>query len=71
MMSNHIFADIEDWSCFFKLIGYFPLEFFSSSTIMDDKEARMSSKVLINSLKIRENVYDYVNNLFTVKAMSI
>jgi len=36
MMSNHIVADIGDWSCFFKLIGYFPLEFFSSSTIMDD-----------------------------------
>lgn len=31
----------------------------------------MSSKILINSLKIRENVYDYINSLFTVKAMSI
>lgn len=71
MLSFHIKPEIEDWSCFFKLIGYMPLEFFSSNTILDDQEAKLSSQLLIDALKIKENVLDYLNALFQVKAMSV
>jgi hypothetical protein len=71
MMSFHIKTEIEDWSCFFKLIGYMPLEFFSSKSVLDDQEAKSSSAILINSLKVRDNVSEYLNALFQVKAMSV
>ena len=51
MMSFHIKPEVEDWSCFFKLIGYMPLEFFSSNTILDDQEAKSCSLALISALK--------------------
>lgn len=71
MMSYHIKTDIQDWSCFFKLIGYMPLEFFSHNTVLDDQEGQACALNLIKSLKIRESVTDYLNTLFQVKAMSL
>ena len=71
MMSFHIKPEVEDWSCFFKLMGYMPLEFFSSNTILDDQEAKSCSLALISALKTQENILDYLNALFQVKAMSV
>lgn len=46
MIANHITPEIEDYSTMFKLIGQMPLEFFSTKTIMDDKDARNSIKLM-------------------------
>lgn len=46
MIANHITPEIEDYSTLFKLIGQMPLEFFSTKTIMDDKDARNYIKLM-------------------------
>lgn len=71
MMNFHIQTDIEDWSCLFKLLGYMPLEFFSNSTIFDDKEAKLCSSSLTDSINAKETISEYLNTLFQVKAMSV
>lgn len=43
MMANHLNAEqMKDWSTYFNLVGHMPQEFYSTRTIMDDKEARDS-----------------------------
>jgi len=73
MLANHIKPDIDEYTTLFKLIGFMPLEFFSSKTVLDDKNSRSAIQKLIclPDSSLKSVLQDYLHTLFTVKAMSI
>lgn len=73
MVANHLMPDVEDWTCFFKLVGNMPIEFFSAKTIFDDAEGRKSTQIILNVTDkyLKNAICDYLNTLFTIKAMSV
>lgn len=61
-----------NWSRFFAILGYLPLEFFSKKTVHLDEEGLSASSQLIDSLHketVREMIGEYLIALFTVKAL--
>ena len=73
MVCNNLKPEIEEWGTFFKFIGNMPLEFFSKNTIFDDVEARKSCFGIITGTDklLKASICEYLNTIFTVKAMSV
>ena len=50
-----------------------PIEFFSLRTVSSDLEGRQASQAFVNSVTkdfLQQTLAEYLNNLFTVKAMT-
>ena len=61
-----------DWTTFFTVIGHFPLEFFSTRTVLTDDEGLSSAAGLIEALgrqDLQDALSEYLTSLFTVKAL--
>ena len=61
-----------DWTTFLTVIGQFPLEFFSTRTVLTDNEGLASSAGLIEALgrqDLQDVLSEFLTSLFTVKAL--
>lgn len=71
-LANYLVVEEVDWKTLFKLFGQMNTEFFSTCCVFVDKEALDAAARLLNKIgkeKVQDAIGDFLNSLFTVKAL--